>query len=277
MSATTTKTNPIKGSNCPTQVLSLGMARTGTASMAAAYRILGYTNVWHPLQATRHKPLWRALDRASDATFPSLPGHDPVKQPPFTRAEWDEIWGPCEAITDICSFFAPQLIAAYPEAHVVLVERDLERWYKSIDETVFKTLWGPWPEFLHETLGFGGCHIPAAKKMYLGFFEARNVDEMRAHARAAYKAHYRRVREMVPKDRLLEFKMEDGWGPLCEFLGKEIPEGVPFPRRNDAAELKAALRANVVRGFWILAGSVVPWIAVAVVVAVYLVGKPGVI
>jgi hypothetical protein len=36
---------------------------------------------------------------------------------------------------------------------------------------------------------------------------------------------------LVPKERLLEWEIGDGWGPLCEFLGKPVPE-VPFPHAN---------------------------------------------
>lgn len=40
------------------------------------------------------------------------------------------------------------------------------------------------------------------------------------------------VRELVPKEKLLEWNVEDGWQPLCEFLGKDIPKE-SFPRAND--------------------------------------------
>lgn len=33
-----------------------------------------------------------------------------------------------------------------------------------------------------------------------------------------------RVRELVPKENLLEWKVQDGWGPLCAFLGAQEPE-----------------------------------------------------
>ena len=46
--------------------------------------------------------------------------------------------------------------------------------------------------------------------------------------------HCNMIRGKVPKERLLEWYVEDGWEPLCKFLGKEIPK-VPFPRANDAA------------------------------------------
>jgi hypothetical protein len=42
------------------------------------------------------------------------------------------------------------------------------------------------------------------------------------------------VRGMVPKDRLLEWYIEDGWEPLCKFLGKPVPK-VEFPHANAAS------------------------------------------
>ena len=35
----------------------------------------------------------------------------------------------------------------------------------------------------------------------------------------------------APKDRLLVFDLDDGWQPLCEFLGYPAPD-VPFPHKN---------------------------------------------
>lgn len=40
------------------------------------------------------------------------------------------------------------------------------------------------------------------------------------------------IRGLVPKERLLEWYIDDGWEPLCKFLGKPIPSGVPFPHAN---------------------------------------------
>jgi len=43
--------------------------------------------------------------------------------------------------------------------------------------------------------------------------------------------HCNMIRGLVPKERLLEWTVEDGWEPLCAFLGKEIP-AEPFPHAN---------------------------------------------
>jgi hypothetical protein len=46
------------------------------------------------------------------------------------------------------------------------------------------------------------------------------------------------IRGLVPKERLLEWYVEDGWEPLCEFLGKPVPNE-HFPRVNNGAGFKA--------------------------------------
>ena len=40
------------------------------------------------------------------------------------------------------------------------------------------------------------------------------------------------VRTIVPPDHLLEYQVREGWGPLCEFLNKEVPSK-RFPKVNN--------------------------------------------
>jgi hypothetical protein len=49
------------------------------------------------------------------------------------------------------------------------------------------------------------------------------------------------MRRLVPRERLLEYKLGSGWKPLCDFLGKEVPEE-EFPNINDVAALKSKVR-----------------------------------
>lgn len=51
---------------------------------------------------------------------------------------------------------------------------------------------------------------------------------------AGFEAHYANVREAA-KARgrpVLEFRVQEGWEPLCKFLNKEQPD-MPFPRVNE--------------------------------------------
>lgn len=47
-----------------------------------------------------------------------------------------------------------------------------------------------------------------------------------------YLAHNQHIRSVVPKERLLVWHPKDGWGPLCKFLGKDVPEE-PVPKVNE--------------------------------------------
>ncbi|KAJ3537572.1 hypothetical protein NM208_g6253 [Fusarium decemcellulare] len=72
--------------------------------------------------------------------------------------------------------------------------------------------------------------------MWPGLFRAIDGNIETGIARCgkwAARAHYNMVRGMVPKERLLEWSVEDGWEPLCEFLDKPVPDE-PFPHENAA-------------------------------------------
>ena len=85
-------------------------------------------------------------------------------------------------------------------------------------------------------------------------------------ALAFYNHYYNEWRREIPRERVLEFSVQDGWGPLCEHLGVPVPmvevEGrmveAEFPRLNDGASMRAAagikMRAMRRRGFWRVVG-----------------------
>jgi Sulfotransferase domain len=58
--------------------------------------------------------------------------------------------------------------------------------------------------------------------------------------RDMYRERYAMVRWVTPRERLLEYTMGDGWEPLCEFLGKPVPE-VGCPRVKDQEYMREFL------------------------------------
>lgn len=228
--AETTRT----GSQSSPPILCLGMARTGTASLAESLRFLGVSKVHHGLEiiGPEFQNHWQILDRAADASFPILPTYTGK---PFTRAEWDEAFGEYGAVTDIASFYAMSLIHAYPDAQVILVERDIESWTRSTEQ-VFK----PWQSQsqvrMIQWVGswIGSIEGKVSLKFQLGWTQSKHPKDIYGNARAAYERHYSEIRATVPPGQLLNFQLKDGWEPLCQFLGKDIPN-VPFPRVNEAA------------------------------------------
>ena len=43
------------------------------------------------------------------------------------------------------------------------------------------------------------------------------------------------MKATIPSRQLLVFQVKDGWAPLCEFLGMDVPDE-DFPRTNHRAE-----------------------------------------
>lgn len=254
------------------KVLCLGLFRTGTYSMSQALTTLGYANVYHGLNSLGKNDDWATLDKAADATFPSLPTYRGPGNP-FTREEWDQIWDSCEAVTDVASVFGASLVQAYPEAQVILVERDYDKWSKSVD-TVINSLWGPVPNFFIGAVEplLGSSTGLTNRKMLLGWAGARNEKELRANLRTAWQRHHADIRAAcaATPSRLLNYNLADGWEPLCEFLGREVPRDgsgkpLPFPHANEAAALRRKIVEQQVTMLKKLAANVLPWVASATV------------
>lgn len=209
--------------------------------MAEALKILGFPNVHHGLDIDEHDPQWALLSRAADATFPTLPTYTGE---PFTRAQWDEIFSGYDAVTDLASFFAPSLLAAYPDARVILVERDIERWALSIRQ-IFHPASRPWSRRFVKAVEpvVGIVAASTMLKIVTGWTRAERPADIMRNARAAYARHYKEVRAGVPEERLLDFRLGEGWEPLCRFLGREVPD-VPFPHLNESAAFQEHTRRS---------------------------------
>lgn len=219
----------------PLEVICLGYSRTGTLSMHKALTVLGYPSPYHfssIYENPREADMWmEAINFKYHGTGNTRPD----------KAFFDAMLGHCGAVSDIpCILFWHELLTFYPDAKVVLVQRDEDSWYASwmkFCESAYATplylLARLDPSFLRRvtTIGYASVHIAA------GFAETR--DQARVRSRDAYRHYYADVRAAVPVERLLDFQLRDGWAPLCDFLGKPVPDE-PFPHENDGARNKKA-------------------------------------
>lgn len=58
-----------------------------------------------------------------------------------------------------------------------------------------------------------------------------------ATGRAFFRKHNDAVRALGEGRRFLEWQAQEGWAPVCEFLGCAAPD-TPFPRSDDWVEYK---------------------------------------
>ncbi|KAK1623454.1 hypothetical protein BDP81DRAFT_399455 [Colletotrichum phormii] len=227
----------------PTKVLSVGLPRTGSYSMMLALTELGFKDVYHGLNAIDSPNDWRFFGRASDALFPSLPFYTGKG---MTAADWDHVFGPCEGITDIAAPFTPSLIDAYPEAKLVLVIRDYEKW--RVEPMM------------------GADSTGNIQKMMLGWVGGSNVPELESKLGEIYERHHEHILKTVPKERLLVYKLGEGWGPLCEFLEMPVLERL-FPQGNEAAALRSKIFDKQKRVLLEAGARFAPWLVGAGAVA----------
>lgn len=152
-------------------------------------------------------------------------------QPPKTAEEFDQVLWRYDALTDTpCVLFAEELLAAYPDAKVILTERDVDSWVVSMQRSYYKVLGSRGMKILrHLDRDFLGKYY-AMGMGSLQTWTGGDVHDLEKLKRG-YVQHYERMRAVAPKERLLEWHPKDGWMPLCKFLEKDVPEG-EFPKVN---------------------------------------------
>lgn len=200
------------------EVIGAGFGRTGTMSLKLALEKLGFDKCYHMYELLRqpgHVELWHQATRG-----------DPV--------DWHALFQGYRATVDwpSCNFWEVQL-EQFPDARVVLSERDPERWYDSVMNTIYP---GSLQRRESDDPADRAWADMAFELIWDGTFHGRIED--REHAIDVYLAHNDYVKSHAPPDRLLVFEASQGWEPLCGFLGRPVPEE-PYPRVNTTEEFQA--------------------------------------
>jgi hypothetical protein len=119
----------------------------------------------------------------------------------------------------------------YPHAKVLLTIRDPEKWYESTKHTLYPTVDAPEPSPIMRMV---------TKLVWDQTFDGNFED--RRYAIEVFQRHNEEVKKHVPPERLLVYEVKEGWKPLGEFLGVEIPEEKPFPHLNDTEAFKEMMQ-----------------------------------
>ncbi len=201
------------------KVIGAGFGRTGTLSLKLALEKLGFDKCYHMMEVPQnpdHVESWLKATRGEEVDWPGL----------FQGYQASVDW-------PACNFWEVQL-KAFPDARVVLSERDPKRWYESVMNTIYPSSveareqgnpeQQPWVDMVFELI-------------WDGTFHGRVEDS--EHAIDVYLAHNEYVKRQVPSDRLLVFEASQGWEPLCTFLECPVPDE-PYPRVNTTEQFQAS-------------------------------------
>ncbi len=87
----------------------------------------------------------------------------------------------------------------------------------------------------------------------------KSTDEINAYAgKGEISRTYELIRRILPRERLLEYQLGSGREPLCDFLGKEVPD-VEFPKVNETDSMHEKMSIIARRGVRNLLTRVLLW------------------
>ncbi len=197
------------------KIIGAGFGRTGTESMKNALEMIGFGPCYHMREVLPDQNKvdgWRAVANGE-------PG------------DWDEIFAGYQATVDWPGAFVwRELAAHYPDAKILLTNRDAESWYRSMDNTILEVMRSSTdPDSI------------AGKMLKKGVFEDNISD--RDHVIGVFEKNVADVQAAFGDDRLLIFNIGDDWEPLCRFLNCPIPDQ-PFPHTNRPGEFHDNLQSS---------------------------------
>lgn len=208
------------------KIIGSGMGRTGTHSLKEALEHLGFGKCYHMIELLQNP---KGLSCFIDAEN----GKNP---------DWESLFtGYLSAIDYPVARYYKQLMKFYPDAKIIHTIRDSESWYQSCVETIF---WASKPDagrifkmMLRMPFSKGlRQRLPVLK--YNGMLvekEFGNDLKDKATVIRKYNERNKEVLATVPKEKLLVFKAQEGWEPLCKFLDVPVP-ATPYPKSNTKTE-----------------------------------------
>ncbi len=210
------------------KIICAGFPKTGTKSMAMALRELGYSVYDFEEHVDFH------LDKFVDFM-------DGVKD----SAELMEAYKDVDVCIDqpACTMWLT-FFKHYPDAKVILMERESsEAWFTSYTKMIdyYMANYYVWYEdylpLLSKTQATKNkltqqCMIRSTASGN-NFWQQKHISKECWIYQ--YEMHNAAVKQLVPDNQLLVFKVGESWDRLCGFLDKPIPDK-PFPRENMAGQ-----------------------------------------
>ncbi len=201
------------------KIFGIGLSKTGTTSLTQALKLLDHKAVHFPF-------------------FHLKPQKDSLELNYHKIDKWDAM-----ADTPI-PYFYKELDRYYPRSKFILTIRDIDEWLDSCENNHI------WPgEYVHDKAASNLLYITQILQLHHALYGSVWFDRKRF--RHFYQKHGDDVLSYFssrPAD-LLIYNIGNGdeWKPLCQFLGKQVPE-IEFPRKNVGK--RKLLKKETRRQFW---------------------------
>jgi hypothetical protein len=230
----------------PLEIIGVGFGRTGTLSTYTALNELGFP-CYHMVEVMGGKKKGKTNKSHVDFWLKV------ANAPAGLQHHWEDVFSQYTAALDnpACCVWR-ELMVAYPDAKLLLTlhPKGADTWYRSTIETIYapSKIWAL-QVLKHFIPALWKMDAMGRKLIWERFHQGTLED--RAKAIALYHKHIEDVKAAVPAGRLLIFSADQGWEPLCRFLGVAAPDR-KFPNVNDRASMKKRLMLGTVAAYGIL-------------------------
>jgi hypothetical protein len=209
------------------KLINAGLGRTGTTSLQVALDRLGYGPCYHMFD------IFRSEERQKQWEKIVCDG-----QPPDWEAVFD---GYTTIVNGPSSVYYQQMMAAFPGSKILLTIRDPERWYQSTYDTLFQFAVKGREDPPEEGTTRARMLRLTNTLTWDSLFDGRFADK--EHAIEVYHNHNQEVMRAIDPDDLLVYDVKQGWQPLCEFLGVDMPSE-DFPHVNESKSMRKVLEQS---------------------------------
>ena len=200
------------------KIICVGIGKTGTTSISKALRHLGYTVFDWEEQVFDFQDHW--VDVFQNGA----------------QLDVKRVYQHADGVVDAPgNFFWEEILEAYPDSKVILSEREEDSWLKSLgnqlqvfEAVISRRFLAVLSPTSRKQIFFLYSHLTAI----LGSADPKSACVLRTR----YRMHNHRVKSLVPSEKLLVYNVKQGWKPLCDFLGCEVPT-VAFPHENVKGEI----------------------------------------
>jgi hypothetical protein len=197
-------------------VIGAGLGRTGTHSLKLALERLTGEPCYHMAEVFHHMDHCETWTGAAKGEMPN----------------WNEfLVGYGSAVDWPAAAFWKEMSEDIPEALVILSVRDPKEWWESASSTIFRAR--------------NSMPDPRWQEMIGAIFSTRSPFDPNdpALCMASFEKHNETVKREVPKERLVVWSADQGWGPICAGLGVPVPDE-PFPKSNTREEFIKRIEAS---------------------------------
>ncbi|RCI14690.1 hypothetical protein L249_6894 [Ophiocordyceps polyrhachis-furcata BCC 54312] len=264
-------------------LLVLGLSRTGGTSLSRALGLLGYERLYDLDDVANGEPdqaeFWlRAARRKLDG------GEG------FDRTEIKALLKGYDGVRNVpAAAFAAEFIRCFPDSKVILPTRDPESWHAYVsarrnknrekpatdepgpDRSCLTTVYRRASDPILRALAL----VDGGSRTYLTLLQSLQQTlyggDFKHRGKSVLAEHEALLRERVPPTQLLEYRITEGWAPLCAFLGRRQP-ATDLPRSNDGDAFWRACRTRDARVAWRKGGEALPALLVLVAVVFWPVG-----